>query len=100
MTEPCWDNLYFHNSLAFSFYFGSDGFGVKKEMWEWVRGLRIFIFLELVNIFVLHGKSHCWSKLNAEFILFHFFPNSQPFFFVVVETPEQFTHLSLVRVCG
>lgn len=31
-----------------------------------------FYFLDLVNMLMLHGKSRCCSKLNAEFSLFYF----------------------------
>lgn len=32
MTQPCWNNLYFHNSFTYNFYFGLKGRGLKKEM--------------------------------------------------------------------
>lgn len=36
---------------------------------------------ELVNMFVLHWSSPCWSKLNAEVSLFYFLPFHNPSFF-------------------
>lgn len=41
--------------------------GIRKATKEF-----LLLFLELVNMFVLHGGDSFWSKLNAEFSLFYF----------------------------
>lgn len=32
MTQPCWNNLYFHNSFMYNFYFGLKGIGDERRM--------------------------------------------------------------------
>lgn len=61
MTQPCWNNLYFHNSFTYNFYFGVKGEG-KEDSGRVLGALGhqkkcfYFYFLELVNMFVLHGS--------------------------------------------
>lgn len=102
----CWDHLYFHNyHIQFLFWIKRKwGKGESVCVWAGDRGIRtsrevfLLLFLEFVNMFVLHGKSHCWSKLNAEFSLFYSFPFHHPacFFFLFVcrkrKAPEQLPH--------
>lgn len=81
-------------------------------VWAGVRGIRasrevfLLLFLEFVNMFVLHGKSHCWSKLNAEFSLFYSFSSLSLFFFFVFvcrKRKPQNSYLTppgMVLICG
>lgn len=56
--------------------------GIRRSREAFLLVLFYFIFWgELVNMFVLHWSSPCWSKLNAEVSLFYFLPFHNPSFF-------------------
>lgn len=89
MIQPCWNNLYFHNSFAYSFYFGLKGRGIRKTCVG--RGLGALGHQEKSFYFYFSGackyvcatwESHCWSKLNAELSLFYSFCFSITLLFV------------------
>lgn len=108
-TQPCWNNLYFHNSFTYNFYFGSKGKGGyrRKCVWAGVRGIResrevfLLLFSGACKYLCATWESHCWSKLNAEFSFYFnlFFYITR--LFVEKKDPEQFPHSNrMVLICG
>lgn len=105
MTQPCWNNLYFHNSFMYNFYFGSKGRGEEENvcgqgsraLGHQEKSFYYYFFFRACKYVCATWESHRWSKLNAEFSLFYLISFTSPWLFVEEKKPLKSSLTPVVR---